>query len=148
MTQPSVNDELTAYALTALSHSLAYFSRLASFPHLKLKFAGTCKMVSVSLHQGWSALALACLLIDTILPTTALPAGDQQPITQWFDAAEQQHGRNYSVGFSLQSSFGAAAVILDWPDGHHETLTRVIHGGTEYERVMATLSLASSRHTA
>lgn len=56
--------------------------------------------------------------------------------------------RNYSVGFSLASSYGAAAVIID--DAHNEkkTLTYAVHGGLAYERVMARLSLDSSRHLA
>jgi hypothetical protein len=56
--------------------------------------------------------------------------------------------RNFSVGFSLQSSYGAAAVIFENADGKLETYTRVHEGGELYRQVMATLSLESSRHTA
>jgi hypothetical protein len=55
---------------------------------------------------------------------------------------------NFSVGFSLQSSYGAAAVIFTWPDGRLETHTTVFYGGPEYNEVMARLSLASSQHLA
>jgi hypothetical protein len=56
--------------------------------------------------------------------------------------------RNFSVGFSLQSSYGAAAIILAGPDGQLETHTTVFYGGAEYREVMSILSLESSRHPA
>jgi hypothetical protein len=57
-------------------------------------------------------------------------------------------GSNYSVGFSLASSYGAAAVIIDTPDGQKTTLTWVVQGDDKYRSVMARLSLKSSRHLA
>ncbi|TVY92397.1 hypothetical protein LAWI1_G001852 [Lachnellula willkommii] len=55
---------------------------------------------------------------------------------------------NFSVGFSLQSSYGTAAVIFQDGDGELETYTRVRDGGVLYRQVMARLSLESSRHIA
>lgn len=56
--------------------------------------------------------------------------------------------RNYSVGFSLASSYGAAAVIIDDAQEEQRTLTWVVYGNSEYQEVMARLSLESSRHRA
>ena len=56
--------------------------------------------------------------------------------------------RNFSVGFSLQSSYGAAAIILVNSSGQLETHTTVFYGGSHYREVMARLSLASSQHIA
>lgn len=56
--------------------------------------------------------------------------------------------RNFSVGFSLQSSYGAAAVIFDGADGEREIVTRVVYGDSDYQSVMARLSLETSRHLA
>ncbi|OIW24506.1 hypothetical protein CONLIGDRAFT_673673 [Coniochaeta ligniaria NRRL 30616] len=56
--------------------------------------------------------------------------------------------QNFSVGFSLQSSYGAAAIIFTKPNGELETQTVVSHGGRPYREVMARLSLESSRHPA
>jgi len=55
---------------------------------------------------------------------------------------------NYSVGFSLSSSYGAAAVIIDEPNGEKQTITWVVQGDSEYKSVMAKLSLPSSQHLA
>ncbi|KAI1409643.1 hypothetical protein F5Y13DRAFT_169735 [Hypoxylon sp. FL1857] len=55
---------------------------------------------------------------------------------------------NFSVGFSLQSSYGAAAVIFEYENGEIQTHARVHHGDDAYQEVMARLSLASSRHLA
>jgi hypothetical protein len=56
--------------------------------------------------------------------------------------------RNYGVGFSLASSYGAAAVIIDDAQEEQRTLTWVVYGNSEYQEVMARLSLESSRHRA
>ena len=55
---------------------------------------------------------------------------------------------NYSVGFSLASSYGAAAVIIDDTHGKKKTLTWMVYGDLAYQKVMARLSLESSRHLA
>lgn len=55
---------------------------------------------------------------------------------------------NFSVGFSLQSSYGAAAIIFTYPDGQLETHTTVYYGNAQYREVMARLSLDSSIHIA
>lgn len=69
----------------------------------------------------------------------------QQPLNPHTEVTES---RNFSVGFSLQSSYGAAAVIFENANGELETHTRVYEGGKLYQQVMAKLSLASSRHIA
>lgn len=56
--------------------------------------------------------------------------------------------RNFSVGFSLQSSFSAVAVILEYDDGTEETVVRTLDGDDKYRKVMAHLSLSSSQHLA
>lgn len=56
--------------------------------------------------------------------------------------------RNFSVGFSLQSSYAAVAVILEYHDGTEETVVRTLDGDDKYRRVMAHLSLESSQHLA
>jgi hypothetical protein len=88
----------------------------------------------------------------TYLPATlaalfSFPLGiqNQQPL---LSHAESIESRNFSVGFSLQSSYGAAAVIFEGADGDLETYTRVYKGCSEYQRVMAKLSLKSSIHVA
>ena len=56
--------------------------------------------------------------------------------------------RNYSVGFSLASSYGAAAVIIDDPSEGKKTHTWVVYGDEKYQEVMSRLSKESSRHLA
>lgn len=56
--------------------------------------------------------------------------------------------KNYSVGFSLSSSYGAAAVIIDDAHGEQKTLTWVVYGDASYQETMAKLSLVSSKHLA
>jgi hypothetical protein len=65
-----------------------------------------------------------------LLPTTSIPS------------------INYSVGFCLSSSYGAAAVVIDDANGKKRTLTWQVHGDSAYQKVMARLSLDSSRHLA
>lgn len=55
---------------------------------------------------------------------------------------------NFSVGFSLQSFYGAAAVIFEGVDGTLETHTRIYEPGYLYHQVMTKLSLQSSQHVA
>jgi hypothetical protein len=55
---------------------------------------------------------------------------------------------NYSVGFSLSSSYGAAAVIIDDAHGDKQTSTWQVYGVLAYRKVIARLSLESSRHLA
>jgi hypothetical protein len=74
----------------------------------------------------------------------------------WTDTSGQQPllstssspSSNYSIGFSLASSYGAAAVIVDDPNGDKKTYTWIVDGGSEYQSVMAKLSLRSSQHLA
>lgn len=55
---------------------------------------------------------------------------------------------NFSVGFSLQSCYGAATVIFEGNDGRLETHTRIYEAGYLYRQVMTKLSLESSQHVA
>ena len=48
---------------------------------------------------------------------------------------------NFSVGFSLQSSYAAAAIIFDHLDGTQETVFRSIEGDGVYRQTIAKLSL-------
>ncbi|EPE30831.1 hypothetical protein GLAREA_03798 [Glarea lozoyensis ATCC 20868] len=65
----------------------------------------------------------------------------QQPLRSYMESY-------FSVGFSLQSSYGAAAIIFESADGSLETHTRVYEPGILYQQVMERLSLQSSRHLA
>ncbi|KIN00706.1 hypothetical protein OIDMADRAFT_146091 [Oidiodendron maius Zn] len=87
---------------------------------------------------------LACLW--GITPTHAFLGvpGAQQPLI----LATSTPTTNYSVGFSLASSYGSAAVIIDNALAEKETRTWVVYGDDEYQAVMARLSLESSRHLA
>jgi hypothetical protein len=49
---------------------------------------------------------------------------NQQPL----HSTNSPQSSNYSVGFNLASSYGAAAVIIDNADGEKEILTWVVHG--------------------
>jgi hypothetical protein len=89
-------------------------------------------------------LLLACLAAISSA-SFSLWSHDQQPL---FSNPKSTETRNFSVGFSLQSSYGAAAVIFEGADGELETHTRVYYGCGEYRRVIAKLSLESSRHIA
>jgi hypothetical protein len=60
----------------------------------------------------------------------------------------EPESRNFSVGLTLHSHYGAAAVIFTNPDGSLETYTKVAYGSKEYRETMARLSLNSSRHLA
>jgi len=55
---------------------------------------------------------------------------------------------NFSVGFSLQSCYGATAIIFEDADGTLETHTRIHEPGFLYNEVMTRLSLESSEHVA
>lgn len=69
-------------------------------------------------------------------------ANDQQPLLS------TTLKPSYSVGFSLASSYGAAAVIIDDAHDEKKTLTWVVYGDSEYQSVMSRLSLDSSQHLA
>jgi hypothetical protein len=69
---------------------------------------------------------------------------DQQPLL----STTLTPSSNYSVGFSLASSYGSAAVIIDHPNGEKKILTWVVYGDLAYRSVMERLSLDSSRHLA
>ncbi|CZR66018.1 uncharacterized protein PAC_15918 [Phialocephala subalpina] len=81
------------------------------------------------------------LALASLVAITSAFSSDQQPL-------HSHAGSNFSVGFSLQSSYGAAAVIFEDADGRLETYTRVHKPGYLYQQVMAKLSLQSSRHIA
>jgi hypothetical protein len=68
---------------------------------------------------------------------------DQQPLV----STTLTLSSNYSVEFSLASSYGSAAVIIDHPNGK-KILTWVVYGDLAYRSVMERLSLDSSRHLA
>ncbi|RDL37428.1 Uncharacterized protein BP5553_04861 [Venustampulla echinocandica] len=84
-------------------------------------------------------LALASLI--TITSALSSESRDQQPLRSHEES-------KFSVGFSLQSSYGAAAVIFEGADGRLRTHTRVYEPGYMYQQVMAKLSLQSSQHIA
>lgn len=89
----------------------------------------------------WAATpALALLGISR--PLTG--GNSQQPLLP----ASPNPASNYSVGFSLASSYGAAPVIIDTPNEEKKTLTWVVYGEKSYQSVMKRLSLESSRHLA
>jgi hypothetical protein len=69
---------------------------------------------------------LACLWAAAPVVTLLGLAGieNQQPL----HSTNSHQSSNYSVGFNLASSYGAAAVIIDNADGEKETLTWVVHG--------------------
>ncbi|KAK3316895.1 hypothetical protein B0H66DRAFT_605162 [Apodospora peruviana] len=84
-------------------------------------------------------------------PTGLLPwkNGDEtQPQHPLLPSSDLEPLRKFSVGISLQPSYGAAAIIFDEPDGNLETHTSVVQGDGEYRRTMAKLSLESSQHVA
>ncbi|KAI0840948.1 hypothetical protein F5Y06DRAFT_308583 [Hypoxylon sp. FL0890] len=91
----------------------------------------------------YAALFVLAWLSATV-PALLDPRNDasQQPLLSTSTLA------NFSVGFSLQSSYGAAAVIFENQDGDLQTHTKVHYGDKAYQEVMARLSLASSRHLA
>ncbi|KAF8848382.1 hypothetical protein BDZ45DRAFT_732963 [Acephala macrosclerotiorum] len=84
-------------------------------------------------------LALASLV--AIVSAFSLENDDQQPLHAHMKS-------NFSVGFSLQSFYGAAAVIFEGVDGTLETYTRIYEPGYLYQQVMTKLSLQSSQHVA
>lgn len=69
---------------------------------------------------------------------------NQQPLL----STNSPQSSNFSFGFNLASSYGAAAVIIDNADGEKEILTWVVYGEPAFRKVMARLSLDSSRHLA
>jgi hypothetical protein len=54
----------------------------------------------------------------------------------------------FSVGLALHSSYGAATVIFDGPDGTRKVTSRVVQADKEYRDIMGLLSLEKSRHLA
>ena len=72
--------------------------------------------------------------------------GAQQPLVA--NKPIPLEGRNFSVGFSLRPSYGAASVIFENSDGKLEIHTEVYSDSPRYRSVMAKLSLDSSRHLA
>jgi hypothetical protein len=91
-------------------------------------------MAVLTLLLALTPSALYSLWGQTLLPSPASSGPDR-----W---------QNFSVGFSLHSSYGAAAVILEGPDGERKTEARMRYGSPSYQETMARLSLASSRHIA
>lgn len=91
-------------------------------------------------------LLLGFLVAVAISSASFSPWNQDQQLLHWH--TDSVKSRNFSVGFSLQSSYGAAAVIFENADGELETYTRVCEGGELYRQLMATLSLESSRHIA
>jgi hypothetical protein len=73
------------------------------------------------------------------------PPGGQHPLLL---PTVQTLDRNFSVGFSIESDYGAVAIILQETDGNLETHTRVCNGSKEYSQVLTRLSLEFSRHLA
>ena len=57
--------------------------------------------------------------------------------------------RNYSFGFHLAASYGAAAVVIEGPrPGERQDLTWLAYGDADYRNTMAMLSLEASQHPA
>jgi len=98
-------------------------------------------------HFNPAFVVLSLLLLLLYCPVFGLDQSQQHPI-RFEPTVLFPSYRNFSVGFSLHSSYAAAAVIFSYPDGRLDTHTTVIHGGAEYRKVMAKLSLDSSRHLA
>lgn len=96
-----------------------------------------------------SVLGLLAYLPTILLASFTSSSGEhqQQPFLALAES-ELRWKANSSVGFSLQSSYGAAAVIFEAANGQLETHTRVYNGGYLYRQVMAKLSLESSKHNA
>ncbi|KUJ23409.1 uncharacterized protein LY89DRAFT_181611 [Mollisia scopiformis] len=96
------------------------------------------------------------LVINSVAVLACLWATRPVFSEQWNGANAQQPllptssspARNYSVGFSLSSSYGAAAVIIDDVLDGKKTMTWVVHGDTAYQKTMARLSLEESRYLA
>ena len=56
---------------------------------------------------------------------------------------------SFSVGFSIQSSYGAATVLVEEPNGDGMQKHNFIsHGNEDYRQALAKLSLVSSQHIA
>lgn len=100
----------------------------------------TTRLLMLLLHL-W-AIAPASALFGLSNPWKS--TNNQQP----FLLTSSSPSSNYSVGFSLASSYGAAAVIIDEPNGDKKTLTWTVNGSSEYQSVMTKLSLTTSQHLA
>ena len=87
------------------------------------------------------AILLALASFVAIASAYSLENGDQHPLLSHTKS-------NFSVGFSLQSFYGAATVIFEDGDGKLETHTRIYEPGYLYHQVMTKLSLQSSQHVA
>jgi hypothetical protein len=94
---------------------------------------------NVLLACVWDATSVVCFV-------GLSGSHSQQPQPQL--SATSIPSSNYSVGFSLSSSYGAAAVIIDDAHGDKQTSTWQVYGDLAYRKVMARLSLESSRHLA
>ncbi|PNY23692.1 Uncharacterized protein TCAP_06365 [Tolypocladium capitatum] len=105
-------------------------------------------MASIALRTPLMGIALFILAwLLAMAPALLYPWShpNQQPLLSVPSAVQ---ARKFSVGFSLQSSYGAAVVIFEDPNGELQTHASVHHGCKEYRAVMAKLSLLSSRHLA
>lgn len=87
------------------------------------------------------AILLALASLVAIASAYSLENDDQHPL-------HAHTNSNFSVGFSLQSFYGAATVIFEGVDGTLETHTRIYEPGYLYHQVMTKLSLQSSQHVA
>lgn len=89
-----------------------------------------------------SNIMLALFSIATNVATFELGTERQHPLQK------PRTGTHFNIGFSLQTSYGAAAIIFEGLDGTLETYTRTYEAGYLYQQVMAKLSLKSSQHVA
>lgn len=91
-------------------------------------------------------LVALVVCISAVVPSFCLQGlvNDQKPML----SIASTPSRNYSIGFSLASSYGAAAVIIDDANDEKKTLTWVVQGDSAYREVTARLSLESSQHIA
>ncbi|PGH10218.1 hypothetical protein AJ79_05473 [Helicocarpus griseus UAMH5409] len=94
------------------------------------------------------AVFLAPIVLTIPSPHDPTPFSFQNPEVFPDQHPQALETRNFSVAFSLQSSYTAAAVIFTNDDGTLETVTDALQGGTSYRKVMAKLSLYSSQHNA
>lgn len=79
-------------------------------------------------------------------PLTGKPSysDDQYPLPP----ISLTQSRNYSVGISLASSYGSAAVIVDDAVEGTKVYSWVVHGDVEYQQTMAKLSMEDFQHLA
>ena len=148
---PSASQNYSRFILSTCQHSAACKAtqlHLISLQYPRELYAAFLLLNLGTLGLRMNSLSLVAWLacLWGITPTHAFlgVSGAQQPLV----LPTSTPATNYSVGFSLASSYGSAAVIIDNALAEKETRTWVVYGDDEYQAVMARLSLESSRHLA